>query len=403
VIVVFNLTVYRYYTATQIKENAMKLYTRYTIDLPQGTIANGGIALIVKLLDAQNLNADEWKAVNPNLNRRFLPDLPQDWSWEWLVTGKGDYVGTFPKRISKFFWHIHGIKCPQSLIQEIGNIARQHSGTASHYEFEFVDRFDWEAGDYGDKGSCYFGGHSAAREILQDNGALAICFYENEEGYARAWLAKLSDARFILFNGYGMPASPTLTIARIFATWLNLNYKKINLVNHGETGGMLYINAGSGYLIGTPEQLESTTFHDLEYGCKACYTCFSCDDELTEDEMYNAPNGEHYCGDCYYENWSDCEHCGDTCYRENMSYVEGVGDVCERCTERHYTYCDSCYDYHSNDEIVIVEGDAYCENCAERIATPCDNCGEWTRFSNITQTDNGTYCQDCKPKEENKE
>jgi hypothetical protein len=382
----------------------MQLYTRYTLDVPKGTISNGGIALILNLLESQNLKSEEWIKLNPDSTRLYIPDLPNDWSWEWTITGKGEYAGTFPKRVSKYYWQNHKLKCPQGLIQELGNIARQHSTGNNHFEFEFVDRFNWKSGDFGDKGSCYFGTHSTARDILQENDALAIRFYEGEKGYARAWIARLTENRYILFNGYGMPSNPTLTIARVFATWLGLNYKKIGLQNHGDTSGMLYINSGIGYLIGTPEQTADIEEYDLKYGCEACHECYSCERKITENEMYHAPNGENYCADCYYEVWSDCEHCGETHYREDMSYIDGTGEVCERCIDRHYSYCGRCYEYYANDEIIVIEGEyEYCHWHAEEIAIPCDNCGEWILAEHVTQTDNGIFCQDCRPTEETKE
>jgi hypothetical protein len=378
----------------------LKLNERYAFDMPKGAISNGGIDLILKLLESQNLQSDDWKALNPITTRRFMPSLPHDWTWEWLVTGKGEYVGTFPKRVSKYYWQTYELKFPKKLTQELGNIARQHSSDNSHYEFEFVNRFNWSAGDFGDKGSCYFGSHKSARDTLQENNALAIRFYEDGKGFARAWIAQLENSQFILFNGYGIPSNPTLTIARIFATWIGLGYKKIDLYNHGESSGDLYINNGTGYLIGTAEQLESLDSHDLEYGCENCLSCYSCGGILNEDESYNAPNDETYCQDCFYDTFDYCAHCDETYYRDEMTYIDGEGDVCNSCLERRYTRCEHCEDYHKDDSIIVIEGDFYCDDCAMEIGTSCDNCGEMIKLDHATSTDRGVYCEDCKPKED---
>ena len=56
-----------------------------TLQVPQNGISHRG-----KIVTAQLLF--DWG----------LPDLPPDWDWQWKVNGKGEYVGTFPKRVAKY-------------------------------------------------------------------------------------------------------------------------------------------------------------------------------------------------------------------------------------------------------------------------------------------------------------
>lgn len=340
----------------------MELHTKYTFTMPQGTISDEGIRLIKAYIDAQSLYADNWKAVNPTYTRDYLPLIPQDWQWTWLVAGKGEYVGTFPKRLSKFYFQEHAIKCPTSFVQELGNLARKHSSEQITFTFDFTDTFDWESGDFGDDNSCYFTDRRAALGMLAENDALAIRFYESEKGIGRAWLARLSDSRYIVFNGYGIAGDATLKIAQIMATWLGLGYKHISLENYGQTGGTLWINGGNGYLIGTSEQTAAMTNHDLQFDCDECYSCDHCGEEMSEDDSYSTPDGESYCQSCFYEYYDYCAICDETFHRDNMNYIEDR-DICNRCLERRYDYCNNCEEYRPNDDFLTVKGEVYCTNC----------------------------------------
>jgi hypothetical protein len=280
-----------------------------------------------------------------------------------VVTGKGEYVGTFPKRVSKFYWQQSKIKTPQSFMQALGNLARQHSSDAISYSFDFTDSIDWQDGDYGDENSCYWGDHAPARKMLEDNNALAIRFYSGDKGIGRAWVAQLSDKRYIVFNGYGIEGDSTLKIAQIVSSWLGLGYKRIDLSNYGQTGGMLWINGTHGYLIGTSEQTAAMDSHDLQFDCEDCLSCDNCGDEINEDEAYYTPSGSSYCQSCFYDNYDYCAHCDETYYRDDMSYVEGIGEVCETCLNRRYEYCDRCGEYRKKDDFMRIKDELYCTDC----------------------------------------
>src|SRR6185295_6706860 len=97
-----------------------------TINTPAGTISYTGMAAISNYIANQTLQSDPWKALNPTNQLYYLPALPEDWDWVWVVA-KGDYAGTMPKRIAKYFYKSRGLKSPPSFLQEIGNLARRHS------------------------------------------------------------------------------------------------------------------------------------------------------------------------------------------------------------------------------------------------------------------------------------
>lgn len=350
-----------------------ELHTQYTITLPAGELSDAGVRAVMQSITAVNFNAEnsEWRALNPNWANPYLPQLADSWQWAWVVQ-KGEYAGTLPKRIRNYYFKAHGIKCPDSFIQEIGNIARQHTNSNTVYRFEIVDEFDWQAGDFGDYGSCYWGGNAGARIMLKDNGGMAICFMtDSGTGYARAWLVEIDDNLFVIFNGYGFERGvyATLTITRVFATFMALTYKKIHLDN--SYGSTLYINSGAGYIIGTPESIEGIDEWDFEWHDIDAYSCYSCGCGLDEYEGYTGADDETYCESCFYDRFDRCQHCDETHYQENIYYVE-IDDtyLCRVCRARSYDRCKGCDEWFEKGTLHIHEMLGYCWDCLNDVTSP---------------------------------
>lgn len=349
----------------------LNLNTRYTITAPQGTITATGVRLINEHIARQSLTSDAWREKNPAPTHNRLPALPETWAWVWTVTGRGEYVGTFTKRVSKFYYKAHGIKCPAAFVQEIGNIARSHTEDNLSYDFEFVNEFDWQAGDFGDNGSCFWGSNEAAREVMANEGGLAIRFYaSNGNGQARAWVAPIERGLYIVFNGYGFNSHPTLVAARVLSLHLNSSYKKVYLSNHGQESGLVYINSGIGYIVGNADKIDSYSEYDLQWGTDNY--CNDCGDEIHGDAHYG-PDGEAYCETCFYDRYEYCEHCGETVDRDDIYIVDNrryTEYLCERCYERHCTRCDVCDEDVLHNNSVTVGDTTYCDNCAPPIQGP---------------------------------
>ncbi|MGB1284973.1 MAG: hypothetical protein ACPG7F_00450 [Aggregatilineales bacterium] len=346
------------------------LNTFYTLKTPAGTISDSGIVAIQQYIRMQRFTDDLWTAKNPDSSYTgsLLPALPDDWHWQWTVKGRGDYVGTFPKRISKYFYKKYEIKCPAEFLQQIGNIARQHSDDESSYLFDFTAEFNWQDGDYGDSGSCFWGGRSGAREMLAENGALAIRFYHPDKtGKARAWLFKQREGQYIIFNGYGFKSDSTLTITRVFSQFTGLSYRKVYVQNHGTDNGTLWINSGRGYMIASPDKLPDSKIEiELNWHDVNGETCNECEDSISEDDTYHDPDGVQYCRDCFYDVCDTCYDCSETAWRDDMSYVESGGyDICESCYDRNYTRCEGCDEIFHNDDIQNIKDVYCCTECAK--------------------------------------
>ena len=58
-------------------------------------------------------------------------------------------------------------------------------------------------------------------------------------------------------------------------------------------------------------------------GCKGHrrVTCQDCGCEIDEGEVYEGPNGELWCSDCYHEHCEQCSECGSSEYKRDLTMV----------------------------------------------------------------------------------
>ncbi|MBZ0315584.1 MAG: hypothetical protein K8L91_04130 [Anaerolineae bacterium] len=320
----------------------MELNTRYTLTAPDTLSETGLQALRSYLSSFYHL---DWMQ-----GRSWLPSLPEDFDFTWQSKG-----GKFTTRLSKYFYETCGIKLPANVLSEVGNIVRSHQQTGETYHFEFVTEFEWNAGKFADGSSCYWWSNATARDILRDNGAWGICFYDAANvGLGRAWLHNAGDF-YVLWNGYFYRAgNPTLTIAKVFAQFRSHPYRRIALYNGGRTDGALWIDSGIGYLIGPSEKIKLNRF---DLGWEAPNTCCICGHVVSEYEEYIGPDGDTYCANCFYDRFENCAYCGEAYHHENITWVDHDA-VCDWCLDRHYSYCDKCYEHYPNNLDT-------CPNCEE--------------------------------------
>lgn len=381
----------------------------YSIEIPRAITPAGREALIAFLAENQ------------------LPALPEDWNWEWLVT-KGEYAGTFPKRLSSYFYKRHQLRIDPTLLSVIGNLVREHTEDRGRYYLDFDDQLNWCAGQFGDSGSCFWGGRREARRIMRDNGGLAVRFYKTRNdqdlaeakyddvvGVGRAWAAPdfPKEDCLTLFNSYGYPHG-LLAISRILATWLGLSYYRVNLCNWGDTSGVLYINSG-GY---TVAPLEVGTFKDANLdlrwnrtGIANCddiegdYQCDNCGD-FYEEEDGEEWGDDWYCWDCLNSFTFRCERCDgrfndheayNVHYRSSWSGRVDIENWCPECWEDDAFICARCGEsWYADLSTTAPDGDEYCPECAERVLATCQRCGECVYQEDVYEAPDGDqYCIEC--------
>ncbi len=346
-----------------------QLYTRYTLTTAQGNISEAGIRDIEVFLRSQKLQGDDWKALNPDNTKEWLPYLPSNWQWVWVVE-RGEYAGTMPKRIAKYYFKEHGLKFPDSQLAELGQLARNHSSDQKTFTFEFANQINWQDGDFGDGGSCWWGSYSGSRVMWDANNGLSIRFFNaDDDGYARAWVMEIDTELYTVMNGYGLS---TLQITRIFAQFTGLTYKQIHL--HNSASSSLWINGSTGYIVGKLEVINEIESHDFDMEGEDAYTCYSCGRLLGVDEYINAPDEESYCESCYSELFGYCDHCGYDYERDYLVYVDSEGiDVCRDCFRDDYSECDKCDDYYLNRDLNKVGEKHYCDNCLRDLNVEGEN------------------------------
>lgn len=320
-----------------------------------------------------------------------LPMDEGEWSWQWMLP-KGQFAGALPKRIAAYYFKVHNIKIPPALLAVIGETAKANIARGENFTLDFTDVFDWQDGDFGDSGSCFWRDRRGARLGLQDEGGIAVRFFEKIDklsekqreyraarenrltpldsegwvGLARAWCLPAHERRNgghmpdVVFNGYGFSGNATLTIARLVATMFGMDYKKVFLTNDGEIHGYFWINGGSsaaadghgygdtgiGYSIGPAGELEPHDMFDL---CipRWKWKCASCN-ATSEDagDMYLIPNA----------------HDHDISARR-----------CRRCWGREYTYCAQCDQSVPLVGATVIDGSRYCDACVAAFPE-CQGC-----------------------------
>lgn len=348
----------------------IELYRRYTLTMPAGEISDSGIEAIRNFLGSQRLESDDWKQLNPESDLPFLPVLPLDWEWRWIVQS-GEYRGTLSKRIAKFYFKNHKLRFPDSVLAELGNLARRHTSMAEKYSFEFVDHFDWVDGDFGDDGSCLWSYNAGGRMMIEQNGGWAIRFYTSDGyGFARAWVVNVETDLYIVFNGYGLT---TLQIVRILAFFTGKSYLKIRVRNHQSS--QLFINdGGQGYAVGTVERLAQIREWVFDWTPIYVSVCYDCGTIIEDEDYFVGADEERYCENCFYERFEICSHCGRAEYREELTYIESTGeDVCVYCLDRHYTTCNQCGEFFRNRDVNPVGDRQYCDNCLHDLNVEGEN------------------------------
>ena len=228
---------------------------------------------------------------------------PCEWSWEWIYT-RGSYRGKLPNRIAGRIKSYYGLKLTPEQKSAVGNLARKHLLAQENYTIDFTDTFDWKSGDFGDRGSCFWGCNRSAKEVMESEGVIAIRFYDalGYTGIGRAWLYELSEGAWVLFNAYGLECPEA---ASVFAMKMQEDdggkweYKELGSLDiDGWSGGLVYINNHPQIVY--REGYDPECYVDLDWDVPYC-PCESCGDWIHEDETNYDDGGDPLCGECYEE------------------------------------------------------------------------------------------------------
>jgi len=362
------------------------------------------------------------------LRENRLPRIPKNFNWAWKLT-KGKYVGTFPKRISKLFQEKYHRKIYPIMLELIGNIAKSHLHKPTTYALDFTDRFDWEAGDFGDHGSCFWSCHKSAKDIIVDHGGMAVRFYHVKEylsgiftpdwkaGMARAWILpakhsvgskRYDDYAKIIFNGYGLD---TLQIAKILARFLGKNYRRVEFSNCDKASGDLWINGGTGYLLGKLEVVSGPSVIAMELK-DIRVRCCQCEKGIKDGEQVISPDNRDICRNCHKKYVIVCGKCKKECWKSGVLTRPGRDKpICGECAALHRESCWRCgysrwkeemkevivsttiSDEIENTSDKTLEKTAWlCQSCFRKYTKKCEHCGQ-LHYSHESDPSFGCNCE----------
>jgi hypothetical protein len=263
---------------------------------------------------------------------------------------------SFSRRVSKQLYTTHKVKLPPKILQRIGNLAEEYSSGKHRVHWDVVSYIDWDAGDFGDNGSCYWTCREEDRLLLDVCGLSgAVRTFENggewASGTGRCWFVNQPDG-VVLFNAYG----DDLTLfAEIVADHLNGNYRKIALDWNGRADS-IYINGDKGILV-YPRGMRAPSEIDL-HGLldEICPTCGA---EWDTDQWYS------------YEKLKLCKRCSCNCSKcgvriphkddqhDGTWYLGAFRDpygnlLCRTCAEARGFYEDTLDQEHAEREAADV-------------------------------------------------
>lgn len=290
---------------------------------------------------------------------------------EW--TGENN---TKIQKVIKKIYHVLGMKYPEKEWAEFWSEMLRIDKTLYFRICDVKKEGWWDAGDYGDDGSCFWGDRAGARDTLEEEEQFrAVLFYDGalfsklptfkelqakSHGWGRCWLWYRKKGGFILFNFYNQEKNRFVgnILAQKIAESLGLHYKSIQLDNNGEDSGTLYLNDGRGYLLTT----EPATVSKLDFRLRTYersesddYTCDYCGVGVSEDMVYFSTNDEPLCERCFNNYYFVCDKCGETEHRDNMLTLENSDNCyCKDCIDKVGVYSDYHGKYINFDDHVFV-------------------------------------------------
>ena len=354
--------------------------------------------------------------------------------------------GKLAKRFRKLL-HIQGWKIDDKALADMGEFfSRIVPTTTESVVFSFTQKLTWRDGDFGDSGSCYWGGYSHARtDVIPANDGGAILFWNSDEfdaavkelgeekllgmkrqellqnvsGIGRAWILPCDSLPYVdddesagnhlIFNLYSRSHNVRKeTLPSLLADTFDTPCQKISLESSANETGAIYLN-GDGYAIGwNPSYCIN---FDMEGADDFGKTCDNCGCHINDDQSFYVEGHGEFCEDCYCDRFSTCECCSESCENDEMAEVETGRDYpeywCEHCRDRRATLCSDCGTYHSDSNSPCTEiyntGEYVCSNCLESgDYSVCDECADWHTadyVQNVVTANDGELClcEDCAP------
>ena len=273
-----------------------------TVSLPAGVISDEGIGAMARVLqqhgqslvtdpvwpdwaydswnqtnwtDEQRAEYDRLVAIrreNQEIRQKWyqvsytLADIGQEWQTK---------QGNFTKRLSRHAYKTYGLKLPNEVLSEIGNLGSQHS-QGSEVRIAVTRNLNLPASEFAHDESCWWQSYHASRCALKNNGGFGLRSFGTRKNYwgathegvnGRAWVMPMrltEDERLVptfetenpdalvVFNGYGDLSG--YTPVRIMAHLYGMTYRKVSF-----SCDPMYVNGDQGYLVTSEEIAQNYT------------------------------------------------------------------------------------------------------------------------------------------------
>lgn len=331
------------------------------------TITNDGMRSLTNWFrESYGINRPEWW---PNLWCFEKPIIhPQ---YDDAIQSK--LRGSLAKRMKTYLKFGPGIKCDEHCIDNFCcNISAYSVRHKRECLIEFTQRFDWNAGDYCDSGSCFWGCRSQAKELMQDEGYWAILIHDKEgNGIGRAWIGE-DQARGhrtpVIFNYYGPNTISITDLAAVvydelypgMSTGTSPTFATRSLYNYGNDCGLIYINGSTCVpVVGPGENLYSD--YDLELGTPGTQ-CSRCDGFCDDDDFVTDAYGNVVCQGCIDSDYFWCEDRGGWYIGDDVVFCVDTDDY--RDPDMTF-YCESCNNAYRHDSGIEsdFDGECRCQDC----------------------------------------
>lgn len=334
----------------------------------------------------------------------IMESIDENVGWEQV-----NRSGKIAKRIRKYFKSIGFPVVSDEALSKVSIILKESESKEREYTVDVTDNFNWEDGDFGHGGSCWWDGGDFyySRNSLDGAGGYALRFYRNVprysnysdwDGIGRIWILPYKN-RILLFNAYGDGVDLGIGAKILQSLFPELSNKSISRWHRASCSAM-YVNDDRVLVIhDLDDVLEDRIDIDIEciydgpYGSET--TCYNCGDSISGDDIYHM-DGDEYCESCYYDLFFNCAHCNDDYSQDDVMISPNGESVCPRCFHRYYKICDECGESIDNDYAYELDEHYYCESCLMDVSITCSECDELCHSRNSLELSNGEFaCDDC--------
>ena len=298
-------------------------------------------------------------------NEPFNIGLPPSYNNFWHLDGKVEFAGlqfsgAIPKRIRKLYYELYGLRLSKGAVSEIGNIISEHRSKNTCVYAICTDWLDWEDGDFGDNGSCYWSCRNYARIVMEEIGYKAILLFDaasieehglerctspasilenGGKGIGRVLVQPLTDTKLVLHNWY-RPAKNNQINLEIISDYLchasgkdavfeSITYDCIHS-EFSSDSPLFYVNDCEASLVHLDGDKRWSSLHSLR----------------PRFEVSRKDNAIQHCWDQYFnlrdEKWKEwgqypcCGHCGQQFERDEFGeYIDNYSvdrtTVCKKC------------------------------------------------------------------------